>query len=55
MLLKARMGKPVPYFEYEIRRKDGKIIKVETGGQAIFKEEKPIGIQIITRNITKNE
>ena len=53
MLLKARMGKPVPYFEYEIRRKDGKIIKVETGGQAIFKEEKPIGIQIITRNITK--
>ncbi len=53
MLLRARMGKPVPYFEYEIKRKDGTIVPVETGGQAIFKDGKPVAIQIITRDITE--
>jgi PAS domain S-box-containing protein len=52
ILIRARMGKRVPYFEYEIRRKDGSIVAVETGGQAIFKDGKPVAIQIITRDIT---
>jgi PAS domain S-box-containing protein len=53
MLLKARMGKPIPYFEYELRRKDGTIVPVETGGQAIFEDGKPVAIQIITREVTE--
>jgi PAS domain S-box-containing protein len=53
MLLKARMGKPIPYFEYELKRKDGTIVPVETGGQAIFEDGKPVAIQIITREITE--
>jgi len=52
MLLKARMGKPIPYFAYELKRKDGTIVSVETGGQAIFEDGKPAVIQIITREIT---
>jgi PAS domain S-box-containing protein len=55
MLLKAKMGKPIPYFEYLLKRKDGTIIPVETGGQAIFKDGKPVGIQIITRDITERK
>jgi PAS domain S-box-containing protein len=53
MLLKARIGKPIPYFEYELKRKDGTIVPVETGGQAIFEDGKPVAIQIITREITE--
>ena len=53
MLLKARMGKPIPYFEYELKRKDGTIVPVETGGQAIFEDGKPVAIQIITREVTE--
>ncbi len=55
MLLKARLGKPIPYFEYELKRKDGTVIPVETGGQAIFKNGKPAAIQIITRDITERK
>jgi len=53
MLLKARMGKPIPYFEYELKRKDGTTVPVETGGQAIFEDGKPVAIQIITREVTE--
>ena len=49
------MGKPVPYFEYEIKKKDGNIVPVETGGQAILKNGKPVAIQIITRDITERK
>jgi PAS domain S-box-containing protein len=55
MLLKARLGKVIPYFEYELKRKDGTIIPVETGGQAIFKDGKPVAIQIIARDITERK
>lgn len=55
ILLKARLGKPVPYFKYEIRRKNGSIVPVETGGQAIFKDGKPVAIQIITRDISERK
>ena len=55
MLLKARMGKPISYFEYEIKRRDGTAVQVETGGQAILKDGKPIAIQIITRDITERK
>jgi PAS domain S-box-containing protein len=51
----AKKGIPVPYFETKIIKKDGQIIDVETGGQAIFKDGKPIGIQIITRDITERK
>jgi PAS domain S-box-containing protein len=54
-LLRARLGKPIPYFEYEIKRKDGTIVPVETGGQAILKNGKPVAIQIITRDITERK
>ncbi|MCJ7632823.1 PAS domain S-box protein, partial [Candidatus Bathyarchaeota archaeon] len=53
MLLKARMGKSIPYFEYELKRTDGTIVPVETGGQAIFEDGKPVAIQIITREVTE--
>ena len=53
MLLKARMGKPIPYFDYELKRKDGTTVPVETGGQAIFEDGKPVAIQIITRETTE--
>ena len=55
LLLRAKMGKPIPYFEYEIKRKDGKAVPVETGGQAILKNGKPVAIQIITRDITERK
>ncbi|UCC57876.1 MAG: PAS domain S-box protein [Candidatus Bathyarchaeum sp.] len=55
ILLKAKMGKPIPYFEYELTRKDGTTIPVETGGQAIFKDGKPVAIKIITRDITERK
>ena len=55
ILLRARMGKPVPYFEYEIKKKDEKTVPVETGGQAILKNGKPVAIQIITRDITEHK
>jgi PAS domain S-box-containing protein len=51
----AKRGLQVPYYETKIIRKDGKIIDVETGGQAIFKDGKPVGIQIITRDISERK
>jgi PAS domain S-box-containing protein len=51
MLLKARIGRPVSYFESEIIKKDGSTVPVETWGQALRKDGKLVGIQIITRNI----
>jgi len=55
MLLKAKQGKRIPYFESMIKRKDGTLIPVESGGQAIFKNGKVVGVQIITRNITERK
>jgi PAS domain S-box-containing protein len=55
MLLKARQGGRIPYFESMIRRKDGALIPVESGGQAIFKNGKVAGVQIITRDITERK
>jgi len=55
MLLKARKGEQIPYFESLIKRKDGRLIPVETGGQAIFKDGKVVGIQIITRDISERK
>jgi PAS domain S-box-containing protein len=53
MLLKARTGKPIPYFESVIRRKDGSLVRVESGGQAIIRDGKVVGVQVITRDITE--
>ena len=55
MLLKARTGGPIPYFESAIKRKDGRLVPVETGGQAIRQDGKVVGIQIITRDITERK
>ncbi len=55
MLKKAITGEPVPYFESVIRRKDKKLIPVESGGQAILKNGKVVGIQILTRDITERK
>jgi len=55
MLLKARTGKPIPYFESAIKRKDGQLVPVESGGQAILQDGKVVGIQIITRDITERK
>ncbi|MGA3192361.1 MAG: PAS domain S-box protein [Candidatus Bathyarchaeia archaeon] len=52
MLRKAKKGEQVPNFESVIRRKDGNLIPVESWGQAIFKDGKVVGIQIITRDIS---
>jgi PAS domain S-box-containing protein len=51
----AFTGKPVPYFEMEIINKNGKLVQVETGGQVVKKDGKIVGIQIITRDITKRK
>jgi PAS domain S-box-containing protein len=55
MLLKARTGKPISYFESLIKRKDGQLVPVESGGQAILQDGKVVGIQIITRDITERK
>lgn len=55
MLKKAKRGKPIPYFESMIRRKDGKLVSVELSGQAIFEKGKVVGVQIITRDISKRK
>ncbi len=55
MLKEAITGRPIPYFESVIKRKDGTLIPVESGGQAIFKDGKVVGIQIITRDITERK
>ena len=55
MLLKARTGKPISYFESMIKRKDGQLVPVESGGQAILQDGKIVGIQIITRDITERK
>jgi PAS domain S-box-containing protein len=52
MLLKAKKGEKVPYFETMIKRKDGIFVPVETGGQGVFEDGKVVGIQIITRDIS---
>lgn len=54
-LQKAKKGEDIPYFESEIKRKDGKILQVETGGQPILKDGKIVGVQIITRDITERK
>jgi PAS domain S-box-containing protein len=54
-LREARKGKSVPYFETAIKRKDGTIVPVEAGGQAILKEGEAVGIQIIVRDITERK
>jgi PAS domain S-box-containing protein len=55
MLRKAMTGEPVPYFESFIKRKEGELVPVESGGQAIFKDGKVVGIQVITRDITQRK
>jgi len=55
MLKEAITGKPIPYFESVIRKKDGTLIPVESGGQAVFKDGKVVGIQIITRDIAERK
>ena len=55
MLRKARGGKSIPYFESMIRRKDGRLIPVESGGQAVFRDGKAVGVQIITRDISERK
>ena len=52
MLLKARKGEQIPYFESIIRRKDGSLVPVETVGQAILRDGRVMGVQIITRDIS---
>jgi PAS domain S-box-containing protein len=54
-LQKAKKGKTIPYFESEIKRKDGEIVQVETGGQPILRDGKVVGVQIITRDITERK
>jgi PAS domain S-box-containing protein len=54
-LQKAKKGKAIPYFESEIKRKDGEIVQVETGGQPILKDGNVVGVQIITRDITERK
>jgi len=54
-LQKAKKGEAIRYFESVIKRKDGKLIQVETGGQPILNDGKVVGIQIITRNITERK
>jgi PAS domain S-box-containing protein len=53
MLLRARTGRQIPYFESVIKRKDGQLVSVETGGQAVIHDGKVVGIQVITRDITE--
>ena len=53
MLRKAGKGEAVPYFKSITRKKDGTLVPVESGGQAIIKEGKVTGVQIITRDITE--
>ena len=48
----AKSGRPVPYFEVDMRRNDGTVVCVETGGQVIKKNGKPIGTLIIARDIS---
>jgi len=54
-LREALKGKQVPYFETAIKRKDSTIVPVESGGQAILKEGKVVGVQIIARDITERK
>ncbi|UCB43518.1 MAG: PAS domain S-box protein [Dehalococcoidales bacterium] len=54
-LAEAKSGKPIPYFETAIRRKDGTVVPIETGGQAIIEDGEAVGIQIITRDITERK
>jgi PAS domain S-box-containing protein len=49
----ALRGESVPYFVMEIKRKDGSLVPVETGGQVIKVNGKIAGIMIITRDITE--
>jgi len=51
----ALSGKPVPYFEVEIKRKDGRTIPVETGVQILKRDYKIFGILIIARDISERK
>jgi PAS domain S-box-containing protein len=51
----AITGKSIPPFEIEIKNKSGKIIPVETWGQAIKKNGKLLGILIMIRDISKRK
>src|SRR4030042_4641847 len=55
MLFQAKGGKPIPYFESVIKRKDGRLVPVESTGQAIIKNGKVVGLQIITRDISERK
>jgi len=55
LIRRAVNSEQIPYFESVIKRKDGKLVPVESGGQAIFQEGKAVAIQIITRNITERK
>jgi PAS domain S-box-containing protein len=55
MLFQAKGGKPIPYFESVIKRKDGRLVSVESTGQAIIKNGKVVGLQIITRDISERK
>jgi len=52
MLENVVEGKTVAFFESMIKRKDGALIHVESGGKAILKDGKVSSIQIVTRDIT---
>jgi PAS domain S-box-containing protein len=54
-LRKALKGESVPYYEIALKRKDGSLVPVETGGQAIFKDGQAVGVQIIARDITERK
>jgi len=55
MLFQAKEGRPIPYFESVIKRKDGRLVPVESAGQAIIRNGKVVGIQIITRDISERK
>ncbi|MBC8358857.1 MAG: PAS domain S-box protein [Candidatus Aminicenantes bacterium] len=55
LIRRAVNSEQIPYFESVIKRKDGKLVPVESGGQAIFQEGKAVAIQIITRDITERK
>jgi len=52
MLRRALKGETIPYFESAIRRKDGTVVRVESGGQAIYRDGEVEGVQVITRDLT---
>jgi len=55
LIRRAVNGEQIPYFKSVIKRKDGKLVPVESGGQAIFQDGKAVAIQIITRDISQRK